>query len=135
VAVAGEADVRVIVCGSRDFDADHIMTEALDELCNMGDVVIVHGAARGADALASAWAKLERGWRFLPPVRVAEEPHPAEWEKHGKAAGPIRNRAMAAAGADLCLAFWDGQSRGTADMIATATRCGIPVRIVPWRKR
>jgi hypothetical protein len=55
--------VRVIVCGSRDFDADHIMTEALDELCNMGDVVIVHGAARGADALASAWAKLERGWR------------------------------------------------------------------------
>ena len=66
--------------------------------------------------------------------RVSVERHPADWDRHGKGAGPIRNRAMAKSGADRCLAFWDGESRGTLDMITVATKHGIPVRIVPKAK-
>ncbi len=130
--------MRIIVCGSRDYDREDLVFEELDDYCQgcrNEPVTVVHGAARGADALASRFVSLERAAR--DPFRTApvtEEGHPADWEKHGKGAGPIRNREMAAAGAVLCLAFWDGLSRGTADMISTATRCGIPVRIVPWRK-
>lgn len=91
---------------------------------NPGDqITIVHGGAFGADYLARECALDYLGWR--------EEIHNPDWNAHGKAAGPIRNEEMAKAGADLCLAFWDGKSRGTLDMITRAVKHGIPVRIVP----
>ncbi len=40
---------------------------------------------------------------------------PPDWEKHGKAAGPIRNKEMAEY-ADALLLIWDGKSRGSASM-------------------
>ncbi len=43
------------------------------------------GGARGADRLARVWAQLGG---------IEVETHPAQWERDGKAAGPIRNRAM-----------------------------------------
>lgn len=58
------------------------------------------------------------------------EPHPAFWDAHpGRSAGFVRNEEMAALGADLCIAFWDGRSNGTYDMIQRATRHGIPTEI------
>ena len=55
---------------------------------------------------------------------------PAEWKKHGKAAGPIRNRKMLQDGKpDLVLAFPGG--RGTANMVELATDAGIRVMHVP----
>lgn len=55
----------------------------------------------------------------------------ADWEKHGKAAGPIRNRDMLKSGADLVIAFrMDGESRGTDDMIAIAVAAGVPVVVI-----
>jgi hypothetical protein len=56
------------------------------------------------------------------------ECHPARWEL-GRGAGFIRNEEMAEAGAGLCLAFWDGESRGTKDMIDRAQIHNIPVTI------
>lgn len=124
--------MRVIVCGSRDFDDDELLSSELARIYDSpersgGHLVIVHGAARGADMLAGRWAQLVPG--------AAEEPHPANWTGYRNAAGPIRNCEMAKAGADLCLAFWDGKSAGTKDMITQAVCHGIPVRIVPWRKQ
>lgn len=124
--------MRVIVCGSRDFDDDELLSSELARIYDSpersdGRLVIVHGAARGADTLAGRWARLVPG--------ATEEPHPADWAEHGKSAGPRRNRKMAELGADLCLAFWDGESTGTLHMIQTATKAGIPVRIVPWRRK
>ena len=55
--------------------------------------------------------------------------HPADWDKHGKAAGMIRNREMVALGADICLAFPIGRSPGTRACIREAQRAGIPVRV------
>ncbi|HEX4609596.1 MAG TPA: hypothetical protein VH092_15460, partial [Urbifossiella sp.] len=55
--------------------------------------------------------RFRRGWAF--------ERHTPEWGRHGRAAGPIRNRGMVT-GCGLAVFFWDGQSPGTADAIATA---------------
>lgn len=82
------------------------------------DCVLVHGAATGADTMAGKIAK-ELGWQV--------EEYPADWNKHGKAAGPIRNQQMVDLGADICLAFPLGESRGTRHCMKAAERAGIKV--------
>jgi hypothetical protein len=82
--------------------------------------VVRHGAARGADLLADAWAKV-RG--------IPVDPYPADWATYGRGAGPIRNRAMVADGNVVgCVAFPGG--KGTADMVETCRAHGIPVLLV-----
>lgn len=104
----------VLVCGGRDYDDIAKVSDTLDGL--QPDMVI-HGAARGADQLAQVWVD-KHGVDFMQ--------YPAKWETHGKAAGPIRNAKMLLHGKpDLVVAFPGG--KGTADMIAQATRAGIPV--------
>jgi len=61
---------------------------------------------------------------------VTESIHAANWGDFGKAAGPIRNREMAQAGADLCLAFPLGESRGTWNCVNECKKAGIPVKVV-----
>ncbi|MGW2371759.1 SLOG family protein [Kitasatospora sp. NPDC001683] len=83
-------------------------------------IVIVHGACpTGADAMAAAWAQR---------AGVEVEAWPADWARCGRAAGPLRNAAMVAAGARFCLAFVLPGSRGTLDCIRRAEAAGIPVR-------
>lgn len=50
---------------------------------------------------------------------------PANWKDHGRSAGPIRNQAMLATEPELVIAFWDGKSRGTKDMLARARKAGV----------
>jgi hypothetical protein len=50
----------------------------------------------------------------------------ADWNKHGKAAGPIRNREMAKYG-DVLLLIWDGESRGSANMKSEMLKLNKPV--------
>lgn len=117
----------VIVCGGRDYgDRDRVFA-ALDLAHGRRRLtLLVHGACLdrrsgtllGADRWADEWAR-ERG--------VPVEPHPADWRTWGKAAGPMRNRQMAEAGAHGCIAFPGGT--GTANMCRWAERCGIAV----WR--
>lgn len=79
---------------------------------------IIHGGARGADALAGEWAEC-----FGVPFRV----FPANWDRDGKAAGPIRNQRMIDEGKpDLVIVFPGG--RGTADMVMRARKAGITIR-------
>jgi hypothetical protein len=112
---------RLLVTGSRDWTNERAIYEALEAAVDGPDWVIVHGAARGADTIADLWAKMT-GYEV--------EPHPADWGRHGKAAGPIRNQEMVALGADLCLAFPVPGSRGTLDCIERARAAHIPVREV-----
>jgi hypothetical protein len=100
--------LRIIVTGCRDWnDREAIVCSTVFE-------------ALGADGLAADVAK-QRGWLV--------ERHYADWGNYGKSAGPRRNAEMVKSGADLCLAFWDGKSRGTLDCMSQCVAAGIPVRI------
>lgn len=57
----------------------------------------------------------------------------AEWDKYGRAAGPIRNKQMllyVLEAKPLVIAFWDGISRGTKNMVSQAEKADVEVRIV-----
>lgn len=58
----------------------------------------------------------------------------AEWNLYGKAAGPIRNKAMLTYAMEenpVVIAFWNGASRGTKNMVEQARKAGAEVIIVP----
>lgn len=130
---------RVLVTGSRDWADYKTISEALYQACSAPMsmvcdgmelvVTVVHGAAPGADTLASRWVK--ENPRPCPWVVVEEEPHPADWKKHKKAAGPIRNIEMVKLGAWVCLAFPLPDSVGTWHCIRASSDARIPVRIFP----
>lgn len=85
-----------------------------------GQFVLIHGDARGADRIADEWAK---------EALVEIEKYPADWKKHGKAAGPIRNRQMLKKGRpDYVIAFPGG--KGTADMVDIAKKAGVEVLVI-----
>lgn len=109
---------HVVVCGGRYFrDRERIFAVLDTYHADHGPIgVIAHGDAPGADRLAGAWA-LERG--------VSIWTYPAEWDRHGKAAGPIRNSEMLRDGPDVVIAFPGG--RGTRDMCNQATQMGFPL--------
>lgn len=111
--------MRVLVCGGRDYSDREAVFGVLHELAEKhGWLTIIEGGANGADALAREWAKL--CYHGLVTV-------PADWHKHGTAAGPIRNTRMLTSGKpDLVIAFPGG--RGTADMVEKASIAGIEVR-------
>ena len=113
--------MRVLVCGGRDYaDADRMAT-VLDALhATAPFTALIYGMARGADDLAKMWATA-RG--------VGRLGFPAQWEKYGKQAGPMRNARMLEKGKpDLVIAFPGG--RGTADMMRQAKAAGVPVQQV-----
>lgn len=100
--------MKVIVAGGRDFSNYNLLCKKLDIiLSQQKDIQIVCGEARGADSLGKRYAE-EHGYVVLS--------YPANWEKYGKSAGFIRNKEMAQV-ADALVAFWDGQSKGTYNMI------------------
>lgn len=114
--------VRILVTGSRDWVDAAVIRQALLDVwesydCPVAPVLVSGGCPTGADAIAE---RLWTGWSF--PV----ERHPAEWDAHGRAAGPVRNNAMVTAGADVCLAFIRNGSKGATQCAAVADRAGIP---------
>jgi hypothetical protein len=111
--------MRVIVCGSRRWRDRAAIANRLFDLPT--DSTIVHGNAQGADRIAHQEAQ---------KLGLLVDVWPADWGSLGKRAGVIRNGLMAASGADLCIAFWDGRSNGTLDMMKKAEAAGIPVECV-----
>ena len=109
---------RVLVCGGRDFDDQEFLVETLDDLyLNHGMKTLIEGEARGADQMSAWWAKA---------YDIIIERYPANWDRHGKSAGHIRNQQMIDEGKpDLVIAFSGG--KGTANMIERAKAARIPV--------
>lgn len=122
--------MKVLVCGSRNWaDVETIRRRlGLIPWVHPDVPTIIHGAAsrkvegveRSADMLAERVAR-DLGMRV--------ERHPADWQTHGTAAGPIRNLAMLDRAPDLVLAFQRNGSRGTQHTIDEARKRGIPVEI------
>lgn len=111
--------MKTIIAGSRKIHSYHIVVWAIRNAIRDGIEIteVVSGGAEGVDKLGEFYAKMHK----LPVKKF-----PADWNKHGKRAGPIRNQQMADY-ADALIAVWDGKSRGTKDMIERAQAKGLHV--------
>jgi hypothetical protein len=116
--------VKILITGSRAWTNKKLIEEILSEYADSrgaASITVVHGACpTGADAMADEIA-LQLGMTI--------QRYPADWTTHGKAAGPIRNQHMVDQGADVCLAFFLPNSRGTVHCANAAEEAGIPT----WR--
>lgn len=125
-------EMRIIVAGGRDFDdyelLKHTLKKYLEELdiVDLSQIVIISGAARGADTL---------GEHFAYDYEISVHRFPAKWDELGRRAGWVRNAEMTKYAAEkhgVLFAFWDGKSRGTKNMIDLANRYGLEVHVVDY---
>lgn len=119
--------MRVIICGSRGLTGIAHMThlENAIRMARFEVTHVIHGANYDSvDALAEKWAKRHKVPFTTFPMESREE-----LESRGipaVAAGPRRNKRMIVEGhASGCIALWDGQSPGTADMVKQAKRAAL----------
>lgn len=104
--------MKCIIAGSRTITDSVILQAALNASGFQDEITeVVWGGADGVDTL---------GWEWSCEQRLSAKRFPANWSKHGRVAGPIRNREMAEY-ADALLLVWDGESRGSANMLKEAT--------------
>ena len=117
---------KIIIAGGRDYeDYEGLERDAGAIIESIsGRIEIVCGCAKGADTLGEQLAT-EFGYKITK--------FPADWYKHGRAAGHIRNRDMAKY-ADVLIAFWDGKSKGTNGMIHDALHEGLEVHVYRYTK-
>lgn len=111
--------MKVLVCGGRDFNDSMTLGSWLGGIHkNNGPItLLIEGGARGADYMARKFAE----WQGIPVKTF-----PADWDRHGKAAGHIRNAQMLVEDKpDLVVAFEGG--KGTANMVRQAEAAGIRV--------
>jgi hypothetical protein len=99
--------MKVIIAGSRHmpFSAYPLIQQAVDK-SGFNITEVVCGMARGADMFGAKWA-----YENKIPVKK----FPADWDKHRKAAGYIRNAEMAQYADAAIIFIWDG-SNGSTDM-------------------
>jgi hypothetical protein len=121
--------MRILVTGDRFWYCHVLDADILRRLRDRygPDIVIVHGAATGVD---ESFATAAKG------LGIATEPHPADWDRLGRMAGPIRNGEMVKLGAGLCIAvnrFIPG-SKGTKDCARQAAEAGIPTYLIDSEK-
>lgn len=120
--------MKLIIAGGRDFKDYNLLEIEVKKFIvessikNKNEITIISGKALGADLLGERFAS-KYGFNLLE--------FPADWDKHGNCAGPIRNAEMAKV-ASHCIVFWDGQSRGTANMIENCKKFNLIYRIVRY---
>jgi len=109
--------LRVLVCGGRDYHDRRTVDSILTQLHRVFGPIefIVQGGADGADRWGAEWGR---------DNNIPVGTYNADWKKHGRAAGPIRNQKMLEeAKPDAVVAFPGG--RGTGDMVSRARKAGI----------
>lgn len=118
--------MKIIIAGDRNFSDYETLKRVCSEACDKIEkarpydgITIVSGTCRGADKL---------GEQFAHERKYGVVLFPADWNKFGRAAGPIRNRNMAEY-ADMLIAFWHGTKGGTSSMIGLAEKAGIFIKI------
>lgn len=122
-----------IVAGSRAFNNYELLRKTMLERFDVEEdqLTIISGTANGADTLGEQFAKEYN----LNLIRM-----PADWKQFGKSAGFRRNIEMAKKAIEMKLdgynphliAFWDGESKGTEQMISIAEKVGINTTIVTF---
>jgi hypothetical protein len=113
--------IRLAVVGSRSFTDRGLLCETMKKILAKYDIeAIVTGGAKGADSLGANYA-MENN---IPLVV-----HKPDWGRYGKSAGFVRNHDIIK-DCTHCVAFWDGESRGTKHDIELCKKLGKPFRVV-----
>jgi hypothetical protein len=124
ITYMSEERMVILVTGDRNWTKAHsdVVLEVLQDFQDENPIV-VHGAAKGVDLLAA---------RIAEGLGYEVHPHPAQWDKYHKAAGPIRNREMLEENPNLVFAFHDDivASKGTRNMVNQAVEAGIHTILV-----
>ena len=116
--------MKVIVAGNRDFCDQDFVFNAIEE-SGFEISEVISGKATGVDT-AGEW--------YAYNNNIKRTAFPADWTTHGKAAGPIRNTAMANY-ADALVLVWDGVSSGSRDMLQKMLTLKKPVFIRCFRRQ
>jgi hypothetical protein len=131
------AYMKLIIAGSRDLHVSNSLIDCVIVNNKINITEVVSGCATGIDKCGESYAICynEMGIRYHNPEVsfLSIKRFPADWETHGKAAGPIRNKQMAEY-ADALLLIWDGESRGSKNMKETMLKLGKPVYEVILKK-
>lgn len=115
--------MRIIIAGTRKLDGEtayrsvEIWMEEIGLTIETEGHVILSGCGGNVDKTGENWADY---WNW--PCRR----FPADWDTHGKSAGPLRNAQMVAE-ADALILIWDGKSPGSADIKRKALSAGLPI--------
>jgi hypothetical protein len=121
--------MRLLISGSRDFNDYEFFKKKILEIYHDPERktgshridYIISGGARGVDKMAERFAR-----EYDIPIEV----FPAEWGKHGKSAGPIRNRLMLKQKIGEVVCFMAKESLGTKDMLTAAIEAGKPTKVI-----
>lgn len=131
-----EGAFKLIIAGGRDFIAStedlNKIDKAIGKYYNIplmehlnGGLEMVSGLATGADQIPFYY----KCWHGVPVKEFK-----ADWKKHGKKAGVLRNIEMAKY-ADALIVFWNGRSLGTKNMIDVAKKHGLKVKVYRYESK
>lgn len=110
--------MKLIIAGSRILKPDYGFIQSAIKMLNIHNITeVVCGGAEGVDSEGQHWAS-----HANVPVKIMR----ADWDKHGKAAGPIRNKQMAEY-ADELLLIWNGDSKGSLSMRKEMAKLNKPI--------
>jgi hypothetical protein len=116
----GGGMMRVLICGDREWCNRSVIMKVIQEL---KPKIIIEGGCRGVDTLARECANI---------LHIEVHEYRAEWQRFGRAAGPIRNKEMIEEGRpSLVVAFHNNldKSSGTKNMVKQAKKYYIPVKL------
>lgn len=117
-------NLKVIVAGSRSIDSYTIVKKAIED-SNFDVAEIVSGTANGVDTLGFIYSTLKK---------ISVKEFPADWDKHGKSAGYIRNKTMAQY-ADALILIWDGDSDGSRNMLEIMKSMNKPYFVINLKNK
>jgi len=127
--------IRIIIAGGRKFNDYEMLKRTmlkfirkLHDHIDFHDIEIISGGARGTDQLGERFAK-----EFSHRLKIFQ----ADWDLDGKRAGYIRNNVMLKYAKEayhsVLVAFWDGKSKGTKNMIDIARKTLDTVDIIFYK--
>ena len=110
--------MQVAIVGSRD--SRELTVDDLIQMIPLNCTRLISGGAEGVDQLARQAAET---------LGIPLTEYLPDYETYGRRAPLVRNSQIIAE-ADLVLAFWDGNSRGTKFVIDNCKRRNIPIQII-----
>ncbi len=114
---------KLAIIGSRGFDCYGTLSIQLRDIKDKVSLV-VSGGAKGADSLGEQWANENN-----IPTKIFKP----DWDKYGKRAGYVRNKDIISE-CDACIAFWDGESKGTQHSFKLCEELNKPLKVIKYKE-